>query len=265
MELRVPLRRPPCVSQIGLNVHGRLPRESYLMPGLWGLHLYHYAGSVEFDGRRFPFGPGSVSITPPDTELVWRFPTHAPHHYALLRFPGATADDAVGLPVISDLGGATAGHAEAVRIDGAIAAFAHEPQSANAWAWDLLWRLKPGLVRGPSVAGIPGAAGGQVPPALQIILSMLELELDRTHSLEGLARRSGVSPNHLLRLFRKHCGKTVMSWLRHRRGERARELLTATNLPIADVARAVGCADLQAFNKLVRRVCGTSPRRLRGG
>jgi hypothetical protein len=44
MELRVPLRRAPTVTQIGLNVHGRLSRERYLMPGLWGVHLYHYAG-----------------------------------------------------------------------------------------------------------------------------------------------------------------------------------------------------------------------------
>lgn len=264
MKLRVPVRRPPVVVQIGLNIHGRLARERYRMPGLWGVHLYHYAGSVEFAGRSFPFTPGCVSVTPPDTELIWRFPAHAPHHYALMRFPGETQSDALELPVITDLGGAIAGHAEAVTIDRVVAAFDHEPQRAHAWAWDLLWRLAPVSGVAKTVAGIPGVTSATVPPALQIVLTMIDLELDLPHSLAGLAKRSGISANQLLRLFHKHCGNTVMGWIRQRRALRARELLTSSSLPITDIAKAVGCADLQALNKLVRRAYAISPRALRG-
>lgn len=265
MEQRVPLRRSPSVSQIGLNVHGRLARERFRMPGLWGLHLYHYAGELEIAGRRFAFSPGCVSVTPPDSDLVWRFPAHAPHHFALLSFPGAREEDRVPVPVITDLGGSVAGHAEALRIDQAVASFAREPQRANAWAWDLMWRLVPVVIRGPAVSGVPGAEDRTVPPALQVILTMLNLELDQAHSLTGLARRAGISANHLLRLFRRHCGDTVMGWIRRRRGERAHELLVSTNLPIRDIALAVGCPDLHAFNRLIRQTCGASPRRVRNG
>ncbi len=264
MYLQVPLRRPPQVTQVGLSVHGRLARERYRMPGLWGIHLYHYSGSVDIDGQRLDFKPGCITVTPPDTELVWRFPPHAPHHYALLRFTGARDEDQVQVPALTDLGGGAAGYREAVAIDRVVAAFAHDPQRAHAWAWDLLWRLVPSPCRVQMVSGVPGTDGKPVPPALQNVLTMMELELDRPHALTGLARRAGISPNHLLRLFHQHCGDSVMGWLRRRRGERARELLTTTSLPIPDVAKAVGCADLQTFNKLVRRVCGASPRQLRG-
>ena len=264
MKLRVPLRRPPVVVQIGLNIHGRLARERYCMPGLWGVHLYHYAGSVEFAGRSYPFTPGCVSVTPPDTELIWRFPAHAPHHYALMRFPVTPHCDALELPVITDLGGAKAGHAEAVTIDRVVATFDHEPQRAHAWAWDLLWRLAPVSGSTKTVAGIPGITSATVPPALQIVLTMIDLELDLPHSLAGLAKRSGISANQLLLLFHKLCGNTVMGWIRQRRALRARKLLTSSSLPITDVAKAVGCADLQALNKLVRRAYAVSPRALRG-
>lgn len=84
------------MSQIGLDIHGKLPRERDFIPGLWGLRLYHDEGSVAFGGRSFPFRLGNISVAPSDTELVWRFPAEAPHHYALMRFPEATANDAVG-------------------------------------------------------------------------------------------------------------------------------------------------------------------------
>ena len=263
MDLHMPLRCHPIVTQIGMNVHGRLARERYRMPGLWGIHLYHYSGSVEIAGHRLAFTPGSVSITPPDTELVWRFPPRATHHYALIRFAHPTPEDAVPSPAMTDLGGPIAGQREAAEIDRVVAAFTREPQRAHAWAWHLLWRLVPAERRGVVTAGVPGASSASVPPALQITLTMIDLELDRPHALTGLARRAGISPNHLLRLFRTHCGTTVMGWVRRRRGARARTLLTTTNLPIRDIAQAVACVDLQSFNKLVRRECGCSPRSLR--
>jgi len=271
MELLLPLRRPPTVVQIGLNVHGRLREERYRMPGLWGIHLYHYAGSVDLGRHRQPFQPGQVTVTPPDTELVWRFPAHAPHHYALVAFPDGSDRDRVGVPVLSDLGGATEAQREAGRMEGAMAVFASDPQRACAWAWDLLWRLVPAQRSSSSgggritAAGVPGASGGTVPPAMQIVLTMIDLEMERPLSLLGLARRAGVGPNQLLRLFNAHCGRSVMAYVRRRRAERARHLLRDTGLPMADIAHAVGAPDLQAFNKLIRRAWGVSPRALREG
>ncbi len=263
MDLRIPLRQSPTVVQIGMNVHGRLPRERYCLPGLWCIHLYHYAGALELGGQRSAFSPGYVSVTPPDTDIVWHMPSHAPQHFAHIRFSGKNHDDVLRIPVLTDLGGQTAGHTEAARIDRVIAAFSREPHRAHAWAWDLLWRLVPSRGRGSMLAGVPGTGERAIPPALQIVLTVVDLELDRPHALTGLARRAGISPNHLLRLFRTHCKTTVMGWIRQRRAERAQELLTTTNLPLADIARSVGCQDLQVFNKLVRRGCGASPRELR--
>lgn len=271
MQVPIPLRNPPQVFQLGLNVHGRLPRERYRMPGLWGIHLYHYDGTLEVAGRRFSFRRGDLSITPPDTELVWRFPHHAPHHYALIGFPQRTAHDVVDLPLISPLGSRAAELAASEAFDAAIAAFPIEPRRTTAWCWDLLWRLSPAsgtVARGTHAAGVPGVAGttaGSVHPAMQICLRTIDLELDRSLSLNGLALRTGVSVNHLLRLFREQVGMTVMAYIRQRRAERARHLIEHTALPLVDIAAAVGLDSHQRLNKLVRQAFGKPPRLLRRG
>jgi transcriptional regulator GlxA family with amidase domain len=69
----------------------------------------------------------------------------------------------------------------------------------------------------------------------------------------------------LTRLFRAATGKTVVAALQERRVERARHLLTYSDLPVKDVAARVGIEDLNQFNKMMRRHCGAAPRAIRGG
>lgn len=265
MDTAIPLRRTPAVVQLGMNVHGRRRSERYRLRGQWGIHLYLYDGTVEVGGRRFDFSAGDLSVTPPDTDLVWRFPAHAPHHYAHVAFPGHGPADLVTLPLISRLGGRSAALAAGEDFDRAIAAFASEPARTTAWCWNLLWRLVPMATTGIAqrAAGVPGLPPGAVHAALQTSLAIIELELDRPITLAGLAQRVGISANHLLRLFHQHLGTTVMGQVRKRRAERARQLLEHSSLPMIDIATAVGAGSLQRLNKLVRQAHGRSPRSFR--
>src|SRR5205085_2199281 len=76
-------------------------------------------------------------------------------------------------------------------------------------------------------------------------------------------RRIGVSHNHLTRLFQRHLGCGVAAFVRNRRVARAQALLQGTELPMRAIVAEVGVSDLQAFNKLIRRGTGLSPRAVR--
>lgn len=263
--LRMPLRRPPALEQIGCSRHGRVARERYRLDGVWGLHLYLYQGAVEIDGRRVAFAPDQLTITPPGAELVWHFPRDAVHHYCLLRFPAASASDVVDVPALHRLGPATA---RGVREgwERAIAGARTEASVAAAWAWDLLWRLRR-MPTAPSpvlaAAGVPGAGAGAVHPALQNALALIAADPGHPWSLTGLAHRVGSSPNHLLRLFRARLGTTVMAYVRQQRVRLALRLLSHGSMPVREVARQIGITDHQAMNRFMRRETGSSPRRWR--
>lgn len=270
LTLSCPLRRPPELVQIGMNVHGRIRRERYRFDDLWGLHCYRYAGEVTIDGRPVAFSTGQATLTPPDCELVWRFPARAPHHYALFRFPGASPDDHVTVPSLLAPGDAAASARIVDGFERAIACFRGEPARAAAWLWELLWGLalpdRGARSRGSHAAsGVPAVTSSRVPPAVQTALRIIDEELATPLTLSGLARRVGISANQLLRLFHAHCGSTVMAQVRRQRAERARKLLVGTSLPIRDVAAAVGVPDVHRFNKLMRATLGSAPSALRRG
>ena len=81
--------------------------------------------------------------------------------------------------------------------------------------------------------------------------------------LPKLAASCGVSTNHLIRLFRKEHGMGPAKWHRLQRMLRAEQLLQYSNLSVKAVAAETGFTDLQQFNKLVRKHCGSPPRNLR--
>ncbi len=98
---------------------------------------------------------------------------------------------------------------------------------------------------------------------LAVAAAHIEAHLATSLSVGDIARVAGVSHNHLTRLFRARTGLTVVGYIRRRRMERARHLLTASTLSVTAVAAAVGIPDLQAFNKVCRRELGESPREVR--
>ena len=83
-----------------------------------------------------------------------------------------------------------------------------------------------------------------------------ELEAD-------LARRLGVSPRHLRRLFLEHVGATPDQVARSRRAHFARRLLDDTDLPINDIAFAAGFGSVRQMSRVMHDVFHASPTTLR--
>ncbi len=65
---------------------------------------------------------------------------------------------------------------------------------------------------------------------------------------ERLSDRLGVSDRHLRRVFEEHLGVSPLQYLQTRRLLTAKQLLTDTDLPVAQVALASGFASVRRFN-----------------
>ncbi|MDD9375816.1 AraC family transcriptional regulator [Streptomyces sp. ZAF1911] len=250
----VPLDAPPRVAGLGVGVHGTTRAlDVFRLPDLWQMHLYGYSAELTVDGVAHRIRPGHVSLVPPGAVVAFRYEGRSQHLYAHFALPGT--GPRVVVPVVQEAGAQTPVLTELLSL--AIAAAPRTPRRADAEVWGALWR----------VAALAEAADGERRPhrAVAAALAYIESHLAAPLTVPGIARVSGVSHNHLLRLFKAETGTTVVAYVRRRRMERARHLLRESTLSIAAIADAVGIGDLQTFNKACRRELGASPRGLRGG
>lgn len=78
-------------------------------------------------------------------------------------------------------------------------------------------------------------------------------------SVDQIAHHTGVSRRTLEKLFKRELGRGINQELQRRRLDRACELLRMTNLPVGDIARALGYSHLCVFTKAFTAAHGTSP------
>lgn len=74
-----------------------------------------------------------------------------------------------------------------------------------------------------------------------------------------MAAKAGVSVSRLHALFREELDTTPRAWLSRLRLDRVRAWLTATNLPIAELAYRGGYADQSALTRAMRKATGSTP------
>ncbi|HEX4388666.1 MAG TPA: AraC family transcriptional regulator [Steroidobacteraceae bacterium] len=91
----------------------------------------------------------------------------------------------------------------------------------------------------------------------------LEAHAHEDLDLARVARASGVSAFHFLRLFARVTGVTPHQYLLRTRLRRAARLLAADERPIAAIAYDVGFGDLSNFVRTFHRAAGVPPRQFR--
>lgn len=105
-------------------------------------------------------------------------------------------------------------------------------------------------------AGLPSAA-------LKRAIEYVEDNLAGELTLAILAGAAGMSPSRFSHAFKRATGRTPHRYVVERRVERARRLLRRGELPIAEVARAVGFYDQSHLNLHFRRLLGVTPAQIR--
>ncbi len=86
---------------------------------------------------------------------------------------------------------------------------------------------------------------------------------DEDISLNRVAEHVGVSPNHLSSTFSKEIGSTFIEYLTRCRIDRAKELLSGTDLRSSEVAYEVGYKDPHYFSAAFKKACGMTPKEYR--
>jgi len=242
---------------MGHGVHGHQRIEKFRLPGMWAIHFYRYEGEIFVDDHHLCLRPKHVGITPPAASSEYHF--HDPkceHLYAHFRMPGhASTRGLPTVPAMQDLGRRF--ELSHNQFEEAIGWFRTQPGRASARLWDVLWQL----ADAPDAGAEGQSAIGH--RAMEDALRFINLNLGTRLRVAEVAKAVGVSNNQLTRLFRKRFDTTAVAFIRQRRMERAKHLLTHTDLPIRVVAREVGLPDLQLFNKTVRRELGESPTQVR--
>jgi transcriptional regulator of acetoin/glycerol metabolism len=109
----------------------------------------------------------------------------------------------------------------------------------------------------------PQAQGGLSPGAMRRVREYVEVHLDESIDLSMLAGVAGLSVHHFARQFKQSAGVTPHVYLTQKRVERAQEMLVQTDLPLAEIAFAVGFFDQGHLARHFRHMFGTTPREFR--
>ena len=126
---------------------------------------------------------------------------------------------------------------------------------------DLCFSLKEIVENFVQAISLSGAA--QAHPIVRRAVEYIAEHFEQPLSIQILADELGISPSYFSALFSKCMGVGFHEYLTRFRMEEARQLLTATQYPINQIAVTVGYADQSSFTKAFKRVTGITPYQLR--
>jgi AraC-like DNA-binding protein len=161
-----------------------------------------------------------------------------------------------------------------LRIDALDTCDAKPPRDSELPDWlDPEW-IEPiieGNERLATVVQIPGLAWRSAPPTqgglpaykLRQAVEFIEAHIDQSINLERLAAGAYLSPFHFHRAFKQSTGLTPAKYIFQVRIERAKILLSESDLPLVQVAVHVGFADQSHFATAFRRATSMTPRTYR--
>ena len=94
-------------------------------------------------------------------------------------------------------------------------------------------------------------------------IDFMRQHYDRDLRARDIAAAVNLHPAYVHRLFKAHTGKTLNDYLTELRMEKAKMLLSRTDIPIADISEYVGVGSRQYFHALFKRHAGQTPAQFR--
>ncbi len=98
---------------------------------------------------------------------------------------------------------------------------------------------------------------------IQKVVTQIESDLASDLSLNNLAKIFEVNPSYLSSLFKKETGSTLTEYVNKMRVERAKELLSSTNIQIQNIAQRCGMLDVNYFTKTFKKHTNLTPKKYR--
>jgi len=132
------------------------------------------------------------------------------------------------------------------------------------WAWranshlGVIYATLMSLIETPAQTKSTAGVLSQSPLVIQID-ELLRIHLAAPLTIEALANEVSMSARHLTRRFHAYTGMTIHARLDALRMEQAVRFLCQTNLPIAEIARAVGITNAAYFAHRFRQRFERSP------
>ena len=101
-----------------------------------------------------------------------------------------------------------------------------------------------------------GSAGKRLVSAAENYLAQHSAE---KFSLQEIANALYINGSYLLRVYKAHTGHTLLWYHSHLRCEKAKELLTESDLSISEIGEKVGFVSSAHFSHVFKKLTGTTP------
>jgi len=90
-------------------------------------------------------------------------------------------------------------------------------------------------------------------------INFINNNYERDISLADISKYVFLSPGYFTRAFKEETGLSPINYLIKVRIERAKEMLSETNMKASEIAVSVGFSNQQRFNEMFRKITGLSP------
>lgn len=98
---------------------------------------------------------------------------------------------------------------------------------------------------------------------MQKVLTHIHSHITDTIDVEELADVACVTKPYLIRLFKREFGTSPIQFINRKKMERAQLLLFTTDMPVKEVAYALGVSDHSYFIRMFRKLTGVTPQEYR--
>jgi len=108
-------------------------------------------------------------------------------------------------------------------------------------------------------------SAGRMDQRIAVTLSAISRDIRTAPAPQEIARALGLSISQFYTLFRRETGTPPATYIRTRRYEKARELLSSSRFSIKEITYLVGINDVSHFVRDFEKMYGASPTRFRQG
>ena len=262
--------------QVAVRSYYYQPQDVHV-PAMQDFMIVAYRAGITPMQRRFQtrwtkstLGPGATSLLTraQSSHWMWQAPVEVTHIYLAPRLVHEVASEVMDC-VVTDVELADVLRAEDPMMTWVGEALAREARinglGGPLYADSIARSLIVHLLR--SYASVQRSAvevdGGLTGAQKRTIEAWVEAKLPEPMRLEAMAAAVGLTPCVFARLFRMTFGKPPYAFVIERRIARARRLLSATRLPIKQIAIDCGFSDQPHMTRLFRRTLGITPAKYR--